>query len=238
MKTRHPRLIVFGLLFFCVVFLSLFFLFPSMMKTIYYFNSYKEFFDQDLPSITITRTGLEIETDKVNCYQLAHELTAFVVPRADTLLFQDVKPMSFMLAPHYLMVKKQNGEIFDMKLKTLDIEHPTEINADKIYESLNKYGIMIIFMVTLASLILIMLAFAALGLIGAGIGMIIDGFWDGPHSFSELFITANLFLTLFLIFTVALEKFYLELKMAMELGIVAYILAIVLFVWSRVRTQE
>lgn len=209
-----------------------------MLKTIYYFNSYKEFFNQDLPPITITRTGLDIETEQVNSYQLPHELTAFVVPRVDTLLLEHVNAFSFMLAPHHLMVKKPNGELWDIQLNNMDIEHATTLNADKVYETLGKYGILTITLITFAGLILIMLAFAVLALIGAGIGMIIDGFWDGPHSFAELFITANLFLTLFLILTMALDKFYLELKIAVELGVIAYILAIILFVWSRVRTRE
>ena len=238
MKTRHPILIVFGLLFFCAVLLSLFFLVPSMLKTIYYFNSYKEFFNQDLPPITITRTGLELETEQVNCYQLPHDLTAFVVPRADTLLLENVKAFSFMLAPHHLMVKKPNGEFFKVQLNNMDIEHAIKVNADKVYETLEKYGILTITLITFAGLILIMLAFAVLALIGAGIGMIIDGFWDGPHSFAELFTTANLFLTLFFILTMALDKFFLDIKMAVELGIVAYFIGIILYVWSRVRTRE
>ncbi|MBN1560308.1 DUF1189 family protein [candidate division KSB1 bacterium] len=178
------------------VILSVYIIIPLLQRLDHYVDLYEPVLNDTTPTIILQDGKIEFEGNIPQHIELASGVEVFFAEIVNDSLFQLAPVNSVFISSQEIWHKRSDGiKKYDLQQMQIDDE-PLVLQPLQLREKLHRLRntVFVILIVTLMVglfLILVVLAY-----FGAGVGIMIDAFQNGPYSFAELLNWSSIFLLL------------------------------------------
>lgn len=176
------------------VILSTSILIPLLGRLQHFVDFYAPVLNETTPTILLGDGKLDFEGHIPQRIELANGVEVFFAETVNDSLFQLSPPNSVFISKEEIWLKRTN-EIKKFSLAEVQLDdEPLILRPLQLKEKLLRLRNAVFVILSVTSILAFILILVLLAYFGAGIGIMIDAFQNGPHTFAELLNWSSIFL--------------------------------------------
>ena len=206
--------------------LSVYVVIPLMQRLDEYVELYEPALNETTPTIHVLDSRIEFEGHIPQQIILADSVQVLFDTVVNDSLFQTTPARSVFIAEDKICLKKED-DIDVLALENINIDSLV-LRPLEVKKKLHQFRTLTYVIVAFMSVVFLFLIVLLVANFGAGIGIMIDAFANGPHTFKELLNVASLVLLFVILFWIIFSSGTLK---NIKLALVIYFVLIAAFVY-------
>ena len=179
---------------------------PTINSTLYFIDLYRSALREPMPDITFLKRGIRLVGELPVVIHLRDSVDVIFDQQADSLQLLSRKKGSILIRDDYLFYRTESG-VRTFALESITIDSVRTMSPDQLRRKVDKYYIPAVTAIYVATIVMSLLAILLINLFGAGIGVIVDAFTEGPFSYRQMLNVAGFLLFLWIALLAGLHAF-------------------------------